>query len=77
MAVDEILQTLSELEIIVTESDEAPAAGLYAEGPSEDEIDTDLDDEPADVDLLEDELEDDLSVDALIDDFSGHHDDKP
>ena len=76
-AVDEIMQTLSELEIIVTESDEAPAAGLYAEGPSEDEIDTDLDDEPDDVDLLEDDLEDDLSVDALIDDFSGHHDDKP
>jgi RNA polymerase primary sigma factor len=70
-AVDEIMQTLSELEIIVTESDEAPAAGLYAEGPSEDEIDTDLDDEPDDVDLL------DLSVDALIDDFSDHHDDKP
>lgn len=76
-AVDEIMQTLSELEIIVTESDEAPAAGLYAEGPSEDEIDTDLDDEPDDVDLLEDDLEDDLSVDALIDDFSDHHDDKP
>ncbi|NLA97919.1 MAG: RNA polymerase sigma factor RpoD [Spirochaetales bacterium] len=76
-AVDEIMQTLSELEIIVTESDEAPAAGLYAEGPSEEEIDTDLDDEPDDVDLLEDDLEDDLSVDALIDDFSGHHDDKP
>ncbi|MFA7112217.1 MAG: RNA polymerase sigma factor RpoD [Sphaerochaeta sp.] len=76
-AVDEIMQALSELEIIVTESDEAPAAGLYAEGPSEDEIDTDLDDEPDDVDLLEDDLEDDLSVDALIDDFSGHHDDKP
>lgn len=76
-AVDEIMQTLSELEIIVTESDEAPAAGLYAEGPSEDEIDTDLDDDPDDVDLLEDDLEDDLSVDALIDDFSGHHDDKP
>lgn len=76
-AVDEIMQTLSELEIIVTESDEAPAAGLYAEGPSEDEIDTDLDDEPDDVDLLEDDLEDDLSVDALIDDFSDHHNDKP
>lgn len=76
-AVDEIMQTLSELEIIVTESDEAPAAGLYAEGPSEDEIDTDLDDEPDDVDLLEDDLVDDLSVDALIDDFSDHHDDKP
>lgn len=76
-AVDEIMQTLSELEIIVTESDEVPAAGLYAEGPSEDEIDTDLDDEPDDVDLLEDDLVDDLSVDALIDDFSDHHDDKP
>ncbi len=76
-AVDEIMQTLSELEIIVTESGEAPAAGLYAEGPSEDEIDTDLDDEPDDVDLLEDDLVDDLSVDALIDDFSDHHDDKP
>ncbi len=76
-AVDEIMQTLSELEIIVTESDEAPAAGLFSEGPSEDEIDTDLEDEPDDVDLLGEDLEDDLSVDALIDDFSDHHDDKP
>jgi len=76
-AVDEIMQTLSELEIIVTESDEAPAAGLFSEGPSEDEIDTDLEEEPDDVDLLEDDLEDDLSVDALINDFSEHHEDKP
>lgn len=76
-AVDEIMQTLSELEIVVTESDEVPSAALFSDGPSEDEIDTDMDEEPDDVDLLEDDLEDDLSVDVLLDNFAEHHDEKP
>lgn len=76
-AVDEIMQTLSELEIVVTESDEVPSAALFSDGPSEDEIDTDMDEEPDDVDLLEDDLEDDLSVDVLLDNFADHHDEKP
>lgn len=76
-AVDEIMQTLSELEIVVTESDEVPSAALFSDGPSEDEIDTDMDEEPDDVDLLEDDLEDDLSVDVLLDNFTDHHDEKP
>ncbi|NCC89544.1 MAG: RNA polymerase sigma factor RpoD [Spirochaetia bacterium] len=75
-AVDEIMQTLSDLEIAISENDEPPAAGLYADGPSPDEIDTDLGEEPDEDDLLvDDSLEDDdeLGVDALIDDFPDHH----
>ncbi|MDD3928658.1 MAG: RNA polymerase sigma factor RpoD [Sphaerochaeta sp.] len=75
-AVDEIMQTLSDLEIAISENDEPPAAGLYADGPSPDEIDTDLEEEPDEDDLLvDDSLEDDdeLGVDALIDDFPDHH----
>lgn len=78
-AVDEIMQTLSDLEIAVSENDEPPAAGLYADGPSPDEIDTDLEEEPDEEDMLvDDSLEDDdeLGVDALIDDFPEHHDDE-
>lgn len=78
-AVDEIMQTLSDLEIAVSENDEPPAAGLYADGPSPDEIDTDLEEEPDEEDMLvDDSLEDDdeLGVDALIDDFPDHHDDE-
>ncbi|WP_428588808.1 RNA polymerase sigma factor RpoD [Sphaerochaeta sp.] len=76
-AVDEIMQTLSELEIMVTENDEAPMGSLYGEGPSPDDIDTELEEEPDDVDLLEEDLEeDDLGVDLLIDDFSEHHEEK-
>ncbi|MDD3903283.1 MAG: RNA polymerase sigma factor RpoD [Sphaerochaeta sp.] len=71
-AIDEILQTLSELEIPVTESDEPAPAGIFGEGPSPDEIDADIEEDPDDTDLLDDSLDDDgdLSVDALIDDFS-------
>ncbi|MFA7128554.1 MAG: RNA polymerase sigma factor RpoD [Sphaerochaeta sp.] len=71
-AIDEILQTLSELEIPVTESDEPAPAGIFGEGPSPDEIDADIEEDPDDTDLLDDSLDDDgdLSVDVLIDDFS-------
>ncbi|MGH0052071.1 MAG: RNA polymerase sigma factor RpoD [Sphaerochaetaceae bacterium] len=63
-AVDEIMQTLSELEIDVTESEDAHSGG-FPDGPSPDDIDTDLDDEPED--LLDDE--EDITVDDLIEDF--------
>ncbi len=70
-AVDEIMQTLSELEIDVTESDDSHVAGVFPDGPTPDEIDTDdLDDEPNDI------LEDDesLIVDDLIEEFPDEHD---
>lgn len=75
-AVDEIMQTLSELEIAVTETENVGVTGLFAEGPSDDDIDTDLDEDP-DAELLGDELdEDDLSVDVLLDDIDVHPEDK-
>jgi len=75
-AVDEIMQTLSDLEIAVSENDEPPAGGLYADGPSPDDIDTDIEEEPDEDDLLVDDTledEDELGVDALIDDFPDRH----
>lgn len=49
-AVDEIMQTLSELEIDVTESEDAHVAGVFPDGPTPDEIDTDdLDEDPDDL----------------------------
>jgi RNA polymerase primary sigma factor len=76
-AVDEIMQTLSELEIDVTESDGANSVGIFVDGPSVDDIDTELDVEEDD-DLLDDDLDADspLIVDDIIDDFPDHHDDK-
>ena len=73
-AIDEILQTLSELEIPVTDSEETVITEIFAEGPSPDDIDSDIDEEPDETDLLDDTLDDegDLSVDVLIDEFSVH-----
>lgn len=69
-AVDEIMQTLSELEIDVTESEDAHVAGVFPDGPNPDEIDTDdLDDEPDDL-LDEDES---ITVDDLIEHFPDEH----
>ncbi len=76
-AVEEIMQTLSDLEIPVTENNEGKASEIFADGPSPEEIDTDLEEEP-DEEMLEDTLDDDvpLSVDALIEDFPAHIDEK-
>ena len=69
-AVDEIMQTLSELEIDVTESEDAHVAGVFPDGPNPDEIDTDdLDDEPDD--LLDDD--ESITVDDLIEHFPDEH----
>nr|WP_319474835.1 RNA polymerase sigma factor RpoD [uncultured Sphaerochaeta sp.] len=69
-AVDEIMQTLSELEIDVTESEDAHVAGVFPDGPTPDEIDTDdLDDEPDD--LLDDD--ESITVDDLIEHFPDEH----
>ncbi len=69
-AVDEILQTLGELEIPVTESDKAQVPGIFVEDPTDDDIDTDLEDDPDD--LLDDALSDEEDVivdDSVIDDY--------
>jgi RNA polymerase primary sigma factor len=66
-AIEEIMQTLSELEIHVTESSLPIPGDVFGDGPSEDEIVDDDDDDP---DLLADGLEEDIPVDALLDDFS-------
>ncbi|MGE4453220.1 MAG: RNA polymerase sigma factor RpoD [Sphaerochaeta sp.] len=69
-AVDEIMQTLSELEIDVTESEDAHIGGVFPDGPSPDEIDTDdLDEEPND--LLDDD--ESITVDDLIEEFPDEH----
>ncbi len=70
-AVDEIMQSLSELEIDVTESDEVHESVIFPDGPSPDEIDTDLEEEPDDDMLDEDSIEEDsdLTVDDIIDDY--------
>ncbi|MDT4761447.1 RNA polymerase sigma factor RpoD [Sphaerochaeta sp. PS] len=71
-SLDEILQTLGELEIPVTESDKALVPDIFVEEPSADELDTDIEDEPDDTDLLDDTLEDeedDIIVDSIIDDY--------
>ena len=70
-AVDEILQTLGELEIPVTESDKAKVPGIFVEDPTDDDIDTDTEEEPDD-DLLEDaisEEEVDVVDKSAIDDY--------
>jgi len=70
-AVDEILQTLGELEIPVTESDKAQVPDLFVEEPTDDDIDTDIEEEPDD-DMLEDALtdeEDEIIEDGAIDDY--------
>jgi len=70
-AVDEILQTLGELEIPVTESDKAPVPGILVEEPTDDDIDTDIEEEPED-DLLDDastDEDDDIVEDGAIDDY--------
>ncbi len=70
-AVDEILQTLGELEIPVTESDNAQIPGIFVEEPTDDDIDTDIEEEPDD-DLLDDALadeEDDIVEEGVIDDY--------
>ncbi|HKL60365.1 MAG TPA: RNA polymerase sigma factor RpoD [Sphaerochaeta sp.] len=70
-AVDEILQTLGELEITVTESDKAKVSGIFVEEPTDDDIDTDIEEEPDD-DLLDDPItddEDDIVEDGAIDDY--------
>ncbi|AEV28302.1 RNA polymerase sigma factor, sigma-70 family [Sphaerochaeta pleomorpha str. Grapes] len=69
-AMDEIMQTLSELEIQVTENNEPIPGSIFSDGPSQDEIEGDIEDEPEDPDLLEGALDDDIPVDALLDDFS-------
>jgi RNA polymerase primary sigma factor len=71
-AIDEIMQTLSELEIPVSETSEPVPGSIFSDGPSQDEIDGDLDEDPDDPDLLDESLEDDIPVDALLDDFSSH-----
>ena len=70
-AVDEILQTLGELEIPVTESDKAKVPGIFVVDPTDDDIDTDTEEEPDD-DLLEDaisEEEVDVVDKSAIDDY--------
>jgi RNA polymerase primary sigma factor len=69
-AMDEIMQTLSELEITVTETSEPLPGSIFSDGPSQDEIDGDIEDEPDDPDLLDGALDDDIPVDALLDEFS-------
>ncbi|MDK2859184.1 MAG: polymerase primary sigma factor [Sphaerochaeta sp.] len=69
-AVDEIMQTLSELEIDVTESEDTHVAGVFPDGPSPDEIDADDLDEDQD-DLLDDD--ESITVDDLIERFPDEH----
>ncbi len=71
-AVDEIFQTLGEMEIAVTESDKAQVPVIFVEDPTEDDIDTDIEDDPDDVDLLDDTLveeEVDIVDESVIDDY--------
>ncbi|HAF85306.1 MAG TPA: RNA polymerase sigma factor RpoD [Sphaerochaeta sp.] len=70
-AVDEILQTLGELEIPVTENDNAQIPDIFVEDPTDDDIDTEIEEDPED-DLLEDALadeEDDMTDQSAIDDY--------
>jgi len=69
-AVDENMQTLSELEIDVTESEDTHVAGVFPDGPSPDEIDADDLDEDQD-DLLDDD--ESITVDDLIERFPDEH----
>ncbi len=71
-AIDEIFQTLGEMEIPVTESDKAQIPGIFVEDPTDDDIDTDIEEDPDDVDLLDDTLtddEDDIVDESAIDDY--------
>ncbi|HKM06852.1 MAG TPA: RNA polymerase sigma factor RpoD [Sphaerochaeta sp.] len=71
-AVDEILQTLGELEIPVTESDKAQIPGIFVEDPTDDDLDTDIEENLEDDDMLEDVLsddEDDIVDGSIIDDY--------
>ncbi|MGB4408279.1 MAG: RNA polymerase sigma factor RpoD [Sphaerochaeta sp.] len=70
-AVDEILQTLGELEIPVTENDNAQIPDIFVEDPTDDDIDTEIEEDPED-DLLDDALadeEDDMIDQSAIDDY--------
>ncbi|WP_320130864.1 RNA polymerase sigma factor RpoD [uncultured Sphaerochaeta sp.] len=68
-ALDEIIQTLSELEISVSETSAPVAGSIFNDGPSQDEIEEDIEEDPEDTDLLEG-VEDDLSVDSLLEDLA-------
>ena len=70
-AVDEILQTLGELEIPVTENDKSQIPVIFVEDPTDDDIDTDIEEDPDD-DLLGDALvdeEDEIIDESAIDDY--------
>ena len=71
-SVDEIFQTLGEMEIAVTESDKAQVPVIFVEDPTEDDIDTDIEEDPDDVDLLDDTLSEeevDVVDESAIDDY--------